>query len=779
MLNISTGNNASGGGIRGRISNLFGGSRRVEASAVQRTAQEQQPQNQFGGTQTVQSGVEERTRNEETNNTEKTTQSINRANNSLSTHRKHWSAVLWAAKKVSSAASGYFRLLGKGAAVITKGLLSPLKKVGSAIGGLGGKIKGAFSGLLRIAKFRIFRTIVKGITTAFKEGVGNLYQYSKAINGTFAKSLDKISTNALYVKNSLGAMVAPIINAAAPAIEFLADKFVGLLNIINQVIAKMTGAKTWTKALKYPTEYAESADEATEANKKLKKSILSIDEIHALTDNSDDGSSKKKDTKDYSKMFQEVSLDNSTFGLLNSFEGLGKKIAEKINSAMKNIDWSKIKETAKGIATKIGSLINGFVAGLNWNLLGRTIGNAINTAFVSANAFVKTVKWDKIGKSIAKTLNSAFKTIDMALVGQTLANTINAPVKFAESFVYTFDWSQFGAKLSTALLNFVKTLDLNAIARTLTGLLKGLAKTAQELFTSPAWSMLGKKIRDALITFFEGNPLVNVGKTVRAALRALFDVAIELFGEKDGKSLPKALGKEVANMINDFFGDGDWWSKAGKALTKTVTGLADFLKTAILNIKPEKIEKAINTFINSIDWEEVARSIAQLFATAFIKAFEMGFGSNPLTNAALKDMKERYGWDTYGTAYKAVKARSLSAAMNSEAQKFVQRIPTKKAAGGFVNTGQTFIARESGPELVGTIGNRTAVVNNDQIVASVAQGVADANSSQNALLREQNSLLRRILEKDNGGSGVSTSEVIRTLQRNNRRNGRTVVPVGV
>ena len=40
--------------------------------------------------------------------------------------------------------------------------------------------------------------------------------------------------------------------------------------------------------------------------------------------------------------------------------------------------------------------------------------------------------------------------------------------------------------------------------------------------------------------------------------------------------------------------------------------------------------------------------------------------------------------------------------------------------------GQMFIAREAGPELVGTIGGRTAVANNDQIVQSVAAGVYDA-----------------------------------------------------
>ena len=51
------------------------------------------------------------------------------------------------------------------------------------------------------------------------------------------------------------------------------------------------------------------------------------------------------------------------------------------------------------------------------------------------------------------------------------------------------------------------------------------------------------------------------------------------------------------------------------------------------------------------------------------------------------------------------------------------------ADGGFATTGQMFIAREAGAELVGTIGNKTAVMNNEQIVSSVSRGVASAVSA--------------------------------------------------
>lgn len=53
------------------------------------------------------------------------------------------------------------------------------------------------------------------------------------------------------------------------------------------------------------------------------------------------------------------------------------------------------------------------------------------------------------------------------------------------------------------------------------------------------------------------------------------------------------------------------------------------------------------------------------------------------------------------------------------------------ARGGFPNSGQMFVAREAGPELVGRIGRRTAVANNDQIVQGIASAVRSAMAGAN------------------------------------------------
>ena len=105
-------------------------------------------------------------------------------------------------------------------------------------------------------------------------------------------------------------------------------------------------------------------------------------------------------------------------------------------------------------------------------------------------------------------------------------------------------------------------------------------------------------------------------------------------------------------------------------------------------------------------------------------------------------------------------------------------VPTY-AEGGYPASGQAFIARENGiPEMVGTIGRRTAVANNEQIVESVASGVAEANSEQNMLLREQNSLLRALLDKDSGVylDGRSLSD---SVDKYKREHGRVIIVGGV
>lgn len=98
------------------------------------------------------------------------------------------------------------------------------------------------------------------------------------------------------------------------------------------------------------------------------------------------------------------------------------------------------------------------------------------------------------------------------------------------------------------------------------------------------------------------------------------------------------------------------------------------------------------------------------------------------------------------------------------------------AEGGFPETGQFFFARESGPEMVGTIGGRTAVASNGDIVAGIASGVAQAGRTTDALLREQNTLLKALLEKETGVY-LDGSMLANSINRASRQQGRSLLAV--
>jgi len=92
--------------------------------------------------------------------------------------------------------------------------------------------------------------------------------------------------------------------------------------------------------------------------------------------------------------------------------------------------------------------------------------------------------------------------------------------------------------------------------------------------------------------------------------------------------------------------------------------------------------------------------------------------------------------------------------------------------GGFVDQGQIFVAREAGPELVGTIGSRTAVVNNDQIVESVSRGVYQAVVA--AMSTQQQS--RGVTEVRVYLDGKDITRAVETEQRDR---GLDLMPGGV
>lgn len=185
--------------------------------------------------------------------------------------------------------------------------------------------------------------------------------------------------------------------------------------------------------------------------------------------------------------------------------------------------------------------------------------------------------------------------------------------------------------------------------------------------------------------------------------------------------------KFIKDKLKDFGGSVNYKASAGveqwratakKALELTGQYTEANLNRLLMQMKSESggNPNAINNWDINAKMGIPSKGLMQVIDPTF-KAYAMkGFDKNiydPMSNilAAI-----RYTLARYGSLERGWKGHGY-------------------ANGGFPKVGEMFYARESGPELVGKIGNRSAVVNNQQIVDSVSNGVSRANDETNSLLR--------------------------------------------
>lgn len=164
---------------------------------------------------------------------------------------------------------------------------SNFKSVRKAVEGANKGVNKFFASLKRIALYRAIRAVLKAITSAFKEGLQNIAQYSSEANYT----LSQLSTVSLQLKNSLGAMLMPIIQNFTPLLIGMAQAAMYVINALNMLVSLLSGKGTYTKAIAYWQDYTKSVNEA-------KKALTGFDEINILGEN----------TPDYSSMFEEVDI---------------------------------------------------------------------------------------------------------------------------------------------------------------------------------------------------------------------------------------------------------------------------------------------------------------------------------------------------------------------------------------------------------------------------------------------------------------------------------------
>lgn len=189
------------------------------------------------------------------------------------------------------------------------------------------------SSLMRIAKLRFLRGIIRSITSGFKEGTENIYQYSAALGAAdsshFATTMNNLATSFLYLKNSIGSVVAPLLGSLVPALQTVIGWVSAALNVLAQFFAVLNGQSTYTRAKEHAVAWKDigaAAGGAAAAAKEYENTILGFDELNVLNDTptSGGGGGGGGSAPDYSSMFEEAEL--ATTGIAGAFNRLAQKV---------------------------------------------------------------------------------------------------------------------------------------------------------------------------------------------------------------------------------------------------------------------------------------------------------------------------------------------------------------------------------------------------------------------------------------------------------------------
>lgn len=277
---------------------------------------------------------------------------------------------------------------------------------------------------------RAMRYIIRQIAAGLSEGMKNVYFYSQAVGTSFAPAMDSAASALLQMKNSIGAAIAPVIQALIPLLNQVVSVFITLINYVNQFFALLRGQTTWTQAVQQTTQaYENQTNAANNAAKAAKDLLADWDELNIIQsqDNGGGGGGGGQNLPDYSQMFQEVS----------DFDESLKKLVENIKEQFGSI-WNLIKRI--GIAILGWKLSNAF-AGLLGTLgalvsAGAIIGLVFDISTVFTNQYLETgnIGW-LVGDFLVTLLGGVLaRKVLKNVLGGTLAK-LAIPLTFAVSAV--------------------------------------------------------------------------------------------------------------------------------------------------------------------------------------------------------------------------------------------------------------------------------------------------------------------------------------------------------
>ena len=254
-------------------------------------------------------------------------------------------------------------------------------------------------------------------------------------------------------------------------------------------------------------------------------------------------------------------------------------------------------------------------------------------------------------------------------------------------------------------------------------------------FISGAWSAIKNFTGDVWDYITNPGEILKVALEKFVSFKGLFEPWIGLAGgivntTFDGiKDYIKGIFNKLVPKVNytPSAGVEQWRSLAAYALRLEGQYSPANLNLLLYQMQTESggNPRAINNWDINAKNSTPSKGLMQVIDPTFRAYARPGYSSNiwdPLSNmlAAI-----RYTLSRYGSLANGWRGHGYAEGIGTISFSDIFKNTPKLAMGGLVGNGQMFVANERGPELIGRYGKRTAVMNNDQIVGSVSDGVAD------------------------------------------------------
>ncbi len=420
---------------------------------------------------------------------------------------------------------------------------------------------------------------VQTVEVGLDRGLSNLYRWSKRFGHEFAGTLDGLATSALFLKNSLAAMAAPLMQSLSPAVAAVTDRFAALFNVVNQTVARLSGASTYVAARKTADAWDSVGGRVTKAGSAIRRCISGFDQLNVLY--SGLGDSAASDSK-VASMFEERPIESGLAAFVDSMRAL-----------FESGDWQEL-------GGMLGEKVNELVSHIDWPGVGKKVGFYLGGAISTAAAFLNTVDFLNAGASIADLLSAALAQVDFADLGVLVASLFSAAIETFAGFVSRFDWGLFASSAAECVNAFVTNLGAK---------LDGID-----------WAGLALRLTEGLNHFIQDADWNGIGVFLSSRVNDLF----ALVGTAAATFDWRGAGVSLSSGVNAFFA-GVSWEKIGRWFNDTVKGVLDFAIAFLKGFDAKGFARGVEKALAKVDWAGIAAKLWELLSLALSKIGEMGW----------------------------------------------------------------------------------------------------------------------------------------------------------